>query len=66
MIFNEDTTEQGRKCQIINKGETIDCTVVCVFERKSKNNITTRKYRLQSKDKVIYDNILISDIKFND
>jgi hypothetical protein len=38
--------------------------VICAFERTTKDKVVIKKYRLESKDKTIYDNILPSDIKF--
>lgn len=64
MIYSEDISEQGKKCQILIKGESIDCVVICSFERTQKNGIKTIKYRLQGKDNTIYDHINPSDIIF--
>jgi hypothetical protein len=64
MIYSEDSTEQGKKCEIVIKSETITCIVICSFDRISKDKIVTRKYRLQAKDKTIYDNISPQDIIF--
>jgi hypothetical protein len=64
MIYSEDSTEQGKKCNIILKGETITCTIICSFDRISKDKVVNRKYRLQAKDKTIYDNVSPSDIIF--
>jgi hypothetical protein len=64
MIYSEDITEQGKKCEIIDRGATVTCTVICAFERTTKDKVVIKKYRLESKDKTIYDNILPSDIKF--
>lgn len=64
MIFSEDSTEQGKRCEITVKGVVVDCIVVCVFEITNKQKVITRKYRLESKDKTVYDNILPSEITF--
>lgn len=64
MIYSEDITEQGKKCEIVIKGETLSCVVICVFERTTKDNVLIKKYRVQSKDKTIYDNVSPSDILF--
>ena len=64
MTYSEDITEQGKKCEIVIKGETLACVVICAFEWTNKNKEVKRKYRLQAKDKTIYENILSSDIKF--
>ena len=64
MIFSEDSTEQGKRCEITVKGVIVDCIVVCVFEITNKQKVITRKYRLESKDKTVYDNILPSEITF--
>lgn len=64
MIYNEDMTEEGIKCQIIDKGESVNCIVLCAFERTTKDKVVIKKYRLQSKDKTIYDNVSPSDILF--
>jgi hypothetical protein len=65
MNFSLDITEEGKKCEIIIKGETLCCIVICAFQWTNKHNVKIRKYRLKSKDNTIYDNILSSDIKFN-
>lgn len=64
MIYLEDTTEEGKRCEIQVKGQIIPCVVVCAFEHKNRNGLITRKYRLESMDKTIYDNIVPSEIKF--
>ena len=64
MIFSEYSTEQGKKCEIVIKGSTIDCVVLCAFELWNKNKLVYRKYRLEGNEKEIYDNINSSDIKF--
>lgn len=64
MIYSEDYTEQGKKCEIVIKGETLSCVVICAFKRTTKDNVLVKKYRVESKDKTIYDNINPSDIKF--
>jgi len=64
MNYSLDSTEEGKKCEIVIKGETLACIVICAFEWTNKNKVVTRKYRLETKDKTIYDNILSSDIKF--
>jgi hypothetical protein len=64
MIYSEDITQQGKKCEITIKGESVDCVVICAFERTRKDKVVIKKYRLESKDKTIYDNVLPSDINF--
>ena len=64
MVYSEDSTEKGKKCEINIKGETIACIVICTFLYVNKGKVVTRKYRLESKDKTIYDNILLSDVNF--
>ena len=64
MIYSEDITEQGKKCEIVIKGEPLACIVICAFERTTKDKNVIRKYRLESKDKTIYDNVNPTDIKF--
>lgn len=64
MVYSEDITEQGRKCEIVERGVTIPCIVICTFQRAVNGKIVIQKYRLQGKDKIIYDNVLTSDIKF--
>jgi hypothetical protein len=64
MIYSEDITEQGKKCEIVVKGETLACIVICAFERTTSNKQVIKKYRLESKDKTIYDNVNPTDIKF--
>ena len=64
MIYSEDITEQGKKCEIIDRGATVTCTVICAFERTTSNKQVIKKYRLESKDKTIYDNVNPTDIKF--
>jgi hypothetical protein len=65
MIYLEDMSEQGKKCRVVIKGESIDCVVVCSFEITQKNGSKNVKYRVESKDHTIYDNINPSDIIFN-
>jgi hypothetical protein len=64
MIYSVDITEQGKKCEIIVKGETLICVVIYAYEWISKDKEVIRKYKLEAKDKTIYENILKSDIKF--
>ena len=64
MTYREDSSEQGNKCEIIIKGETLYCVVICAFEWTDKNKVVKRKYRLEAKDKTIYDNVSTSDIIF--
>jgi hypothetical protein len=64
MNYSVDITEEGKKCEIVIKGETLSCIVVCAFEWTNKDKVKKRTYRLEAKDKTIYDNILQSDIKF--
>ena len=64
MVYSEDSTEKGKKCEITFKGETVACIVICTFLYVNKDKVVTRKYRLESKDKTIYDNILLSDVNF--
>lgn len=64
MNYSVDITEEGKKCEIVIKGETLACIVVCAFEWTNKDKVKKRKYRLEAKDNTIYDNILPSDIKF--
>lgn len=64
MIYSEDITEQGKKCEIVFKGETLACVVICAFERTTSNKQVIKKYRLEAKDKTIYDNVNPTDIKF--
>jgi len=64
MIYSEDITQQGKKCVITIKGESIACVVICAFERITKDKVSIIKYRLESKDKTIYDNVLPTDINF--
>ena len=64
MIYSVDITEEGKKCEIIIKGETLACVVICAFEWTNKDKVKKRTYTLESKDNIIYDNILPSDIKF--
>ena len=64
MNYSVDITEEGKKCEIVIKGETLACIVVCAFEWTNKDKVKKRIYRLEAKDKTIYDNILQSDIKF--
>ena len=64
MVYSVDITEEGKKCEIIIKGETLTCVVVYAYEWINKNNEVIRKYKLEAKDKTIYENILKSDIKF--
>ena len=64
MVYSEDSTEKGKKCEITIKGETIAWIVICTFLYVNKDKVVTRKYRLESKDKTIYDNILLSDVIF--
>lgn len=65
MNYSVDSTEEGKKCEIIIKGETLACIVLCAFEWTDNNKSVKRKYRLEGKDNTIYDNINPSDIKFN-
>ena len=65
MNYSVDITEEGKKCELVIKGETLACIVVCAFEWTNKDKVKKRIYRLEAKDKTIYDNILQSDIKFN-
>jgi hypothetical protein len=64
MNYSVDITEEGKKCEIVIKGETLACIVVCAFEWTNKDKVKKRTYRLEAKDKTIYDNILQNDIKF--
>ena len=64
MNYSLDSTEEGKKCQIIIKGETLSCVVVCAFVWTDKNKVVKRKYRLEAKDKTIYDNFSPTDIIF--
>ena len=64
MVYSEDSTEKGKKCEIIIKGETLYCVVICAFVWLNKDKVVTRKYRLEEKDKTIYDNISPQDIIF--
>jgi|TARA_B110000503_G_C7007518_1_gene354238 hypothetical protein len=64
MIYSEDITQQGEKCEITIKGETIACVVICAFERTRKDKVVIKKYRLESKGENIYENVLPSDIIF--
>jgi hypothetical protein len=64
MNYSVDITEEGKKCEIVIKGETLACIVVCAFEWTNKDKVKKRIYRLEAKDKTIYDNILQGDIKF--
>jgi hypothetical protein len=64
MIFSEDSSEKGKKCEVVIKGETIACTVICSFERIKDGKTISKKYRLESKDKTIHDNISASEIIF--
>jgi hypothetical protein len=64
MNYSVDITEEGKKCEIVIKGETLACIVVCAFEWTNKDKVKKRIYRLEAKDKTIYDNILQSDVKF--
>jgi hypothetical protein len=64
MNYSVDCTEEGKKCEIVIKGEILSCVVICAFEWTNKDKFTKRKYRLKAKDNTIYDNILPTDIKF--
>ena len=64
MIYSLDITEEGKKCEISIKGETLACVVICAFEWTNKDKVKKRIYTFQSKDNIIYENILPSDIKF--
>jgi hypothetical protein len=64
MNYSVDSTEEGKKCEIVIKGETLACVVICAFEWTNKDKVQKRRYRLQANDNTIYDNILPSDIKF--
>jgi hypothetical protein len=64
MTYSEDISEQGKKCEIVIKGESLACVVVCAFEWTNKDKLVKRKYRLEAKDKTIYDNVSPSDIIF--
>ena len=64
MIYSVDSTEEGKKCEIIIKGETLSCVVICAFEWTNKDKFKKRIYTLESKDNIIYENILPTDIKF--
>lgn len=64
MNYCVDSTEEGKKCEIVIKGENLTCVVICAFEWTNKDKVKKRIYRLESKDKTIYENILPIDIKF--
>jgi hypothetical protein len=64
MIYFQDITEQGKKCEITIKGETLICQVVSAFEIIKKNGSKKRWYSIESKDKRIFDYVPVDDIKF--
>ncbi len=64
MVFSADFTQEGKKCEILIKGETIVCIVVCSFDRINKGKVISTRYRLQGKDMTIYDNVKPSEIMF--
>ena len=64
MNYSLDSTEEGKKCEILIKGETITCVVICAFVWLNKEKVKKTRYRLEAKDKTIYDNILPSEIFF--
>lgn len=64
MTYSEDISEQGKKCEIVIKGESLACIVICAFEWTNKDKVVKRKYRLEAKDKTIFDNVSPSDIIF--
>ena len=64
MVYSVDSTEEGKKCEIVIKGETLTCVVVCAFEWTKKGEVYKRRYILEGKDKTLYYNISPSDFKF--
>ena len=43
MVYSVDITEEGKKCEIIIKGETLTCVVVYAYEWINKNKEVIRK-----------------------
>jgi hypothetical protein len=64
MNYSLDSTEEGKKCEILIKGETITCVVICAFVWLNNEKVKKTRYRLEAKDKTIYDNISPQDIIF--
>jgi hypothetical protein len=64
MIYSEDSSENGKKCQITIKDKVIDCVVICSFKRTINGNLSSEKYIIQDNEGNIYNNISKSLITF--
>ena len=63
MVYSVDITEEGKKCEIIIKGETLTCVVVYAYEWINKNKEVIRKYKLEAKNSGIGKTILLKIVR---